>query len=243
MIFCMWYNGTARPRRMTKDEQMPVKEQITVRPGAVRLGDPLISVPISEVVNGKKVAEALGVVAKSNTKTKNVVITLESGDEFTIRADAEVTVERQVATFEEKRERAEAEVRHALEAHVDGEAKAQAAFDEYAAKNGFVYAIKWGHAGDVIEARVFEGYAQNVLTIVNEGRGSYIEALDWAAAQASRTVIMAAQRPASRSTSVWSNLTEDHEVAAASKIADLNSFGSWIGGSDYALRKILQDEG
>lgn len=223
---------------------MPIKELTTVAAHSVRLGDPLISVPLDEVVNGKKVAaDEPGIVAKHDIKTKNVVITLQSGDEFTIRADAEVTVERQVATFEEKREHAEAEVRRALEAHVDGEAKAQAAFDEYAAKNGFVYAIKWGHAGNVIEARVFEGYAQRVLEIVDEEKADYLEALDWAAEQASRTVIMAAQRPASRSTSVWSNLTEDHEVAAASKIADLNSFGSWIGGSDYALRKVLQDEG
>lgn len=209
---------------------MPELKNTDVPARQIRKGDVLRDV-LGTIKSGKTVDLNAGPTVES-TKTGNANVTIEtSAGRMIVDGDATFTVERQVDTQEEKIARAEADVRRYLEGWVGAEAKAIEAFNEYAEKNGFVYAIEWGHPARVIEARVIEGYAKNVLAAVDERGVSLVDALREARESATEHV-MRNVRAGSRSTSQWSNLTEDHELEAHTEIVD--SFG-WLKGTDAYL--------
>ena len=207
----------------------------------VRMGDLVEIIDTDAIVVGKKLPTTFAVEGKE-LKTKNIIVSTPDGD-ITVRRDAAVDITREVPTVEERAARYEEQLRRRLESFIGGEAKAIEAFNEYAAKNGFVYAVEWGHPSNVIEARILEGYAKNILGAVDreENPLTLVEACAEARRIATKRVMQMSARAGSRSTNQWSNLCEDEERAAHVKVAEEDGFG-WLQGYDRYLEKILRGE-
>lgn len=219
---------------MTTDSTYETREFL-VRPTRVKKGDTLQQVEPDVIVSGKTIATRTPTVTDTKTGDKNVTFETDLGRlivDGSIENGETVVISREVRTAAYRREQHVRRLRERLESFVGGEARAIEAFEQYAEKNGFVYALSWGHAGDPVEARVKERYATDILHAVDRDDNpmDIFDACDAARELATKELMSKAGRAASRSTSVWSNLIEDIERATLVDMVD--SRMGWLMGYD-----------